>query len=178
MKAYEHPNGWQNRLVLGDSLVVMNSLLHYEKLLGEALIDPHGIDGNGLGLGLLPVVTMFDEAKTVWHRQAAFASVRGPWAGLSGVERQGCEILHGQTWPHCAMAEAGDIAHPVMAQNLAWQNADGNVLGLHLHGLFEDPRVSQALFGAAVPTLDLVFEGLADYVDKHFKPGVQDGLTS
>ena len=43
MKAYEHPNGWQNRLVLGDSLVVMNSMLHYENMGGQvqmAYIDP------------------------------------------------------------------------------------------------------------------------------------------
>ena len=30
--AYEHLNGWQNRLILGDSLHVMNSLLEYESL--------------------------------------------------------------------------------------------------------------------------------------------------
>ena len=30
--AYEHTNGWQNRLILGDSLQVMNSLLEYEGL--------------------------------------------------------------------------------------------------------------------------------------------------
>ncbi len=30
--AYEHLNGWQNRLILGDSLQVMNSLLEYEGL--------------------------------------------------------------------------------------------------------------------------------------------------
>ena len=35
LKAYEHQNGWVNRLVLGDSLVVMNSLLHYEGLGGQ-----------------------------------------------------------------------------------------------------------------------------------------------
>jgi cobyric acid synthase len=29
-------------------------------MLGEALIDPHGIDGNAPGLGLLPLVTVFD----------------------------------------------------------------------------------------------------------------------
>ncbi|MGH8588216.1 MAG: site-specific DNA-methyltransferase [Gammaproteobacteria bacterium] len=28
LRAYEHPNGWLNRMILGDSLVVMNSLLH------------------------------------------------------------------------------------------------------------------------------------------------------
>ena len=35
LKAYEHRNGWVNRLILGDSLVVMNSLLHYEGLGGH-----------------------------------------------------------------------------------------------------------------------------------------------
>ena len=36
-------NGWVNRLILGDSLVVMNSLLHYERLGGQVqmiYIDP------------------------------------------------------------------------------------------------------------------------------------------
>ena len=148
------------------------------QMLGEALIDPHGIDGNGPGLGLLPVVTLFDEAKTVQHRQAAFAAVRGPWAALAGVEVQGYEIHHGQTAPHSAMAAAGDIAYPVMSDGLAWQNAAGNVLGLYLHGLFEDPRVLQALFGAAVPTLDSVFDGLAGYIEAHFEPGVLASLIA
>ncbi len=35
LKAYEHQNGWVNRLILGDSLVVMNSLLRYEGLGGQ-----------------------------------------------------------------------------------------------------------------------------------------------
>ena len=30
--AYEHQNGWQNRMILGDSLQVMNSMLEYEAL--------------------------------------------------------------------------------------------------------------------------------------------------
>lgn len=148
------------------------------QMLGEALIDPHGIDGNGPGLGLLPVVTVFEESKTVRHRQAAFSSVCGTWAGLSDVAVQGYEIHHGQTAPHAAMAAAGDIACPVMPDGLGWQNAAGNVLGLYLHGLFEDPRVLQALFGAATPTLDSVFEGLADYIGAHFEPGVLQSLIA
>ena len=35
LKAYEHQNGWVNRLILGDSLVVMNALLRYEGLGGQ-----------------------------------------------------------------------------------------------------------------------------------------------
>lgn len=35
LNAYEHANGWTNRLILGDSLVVMNSLSRYEQLGGQ-----------------------------------------------------------------------------------------------------------------------------------------------
>ena len=146
------------------------------QMLGEALIDPHGIDGNAPGLGLVPVVTVFEEAKTVQHRQATFEGLKGVWTSLSAVMMQGYEIHHGQTAAHPAMAAAGDIAYPVMPDGLAWQNAAGNVLGLYLHGMFEDPRVLAALFGAATPTLDSVFEGLADYIDQYFQPGVLPSL--
>lgn len=43
LRAYEHRDRWVNRMVLGDSLVVMNSLLHYEGLGGQVqmiYIDP------------------------------------------------------------------------------------------------------------------------------------------
>lgn len=43
LKAYEYPDKWVNRLILGDSLVVMSSLLHYERLGGQVqmiYIDP------------------------------------------------------------------------------------------------------------------------------------------
>ena len=35
LKAYEHRDGWVNRLILGDSLIVMNSLIGYEGLGGQ-----------------------------------------------------------------------------------------------------------------------------------------------
>jgi adenine-specific DNA-methyltransferase len=47
LKAYEHKNGWVNRMILGDSLVVMNSLLHYEALGGQVQMiymdPPYGV---------------------------------------------------------------------------------------------------------------------------------------
>ena len=146
------------------------------QMLGEALIDPHGIDGNAPGLGLLPLVTVFEVDKTVRHTQATFGPVQGPWAGLSGVSVSGYEIHHGQTQQHAGLAQAGAVAQPAMPNGLAWQNPAGNVLGLYLHGLFEDPAALQALFDPQgqrpVPTLDAVFEGLADYIEQHFEPGV------
>ncbi len=147
------------------------------QMLGEALIDPHGIDGNAPGLGLMPLVTSFEPAKTVKRSQARFGSVAGVWSSLSGVEVQGYEIHHGQTTQHPAMAENGDIAREVIP-GLAWQNEVGHVMGCYLHGLFEDPAVLQALFGAQARTPDAVFDGLADYLEQHTAPGALDALIA
>jgi adenine-specific DNA-methyltransferase len=48
LRAYEYPNGWVNRMILGDSLVVMNSLLEYERMGGQVQMiymdPPYGIN--------------------------------------------------------------------------------------------------------------------------------------
>ncbi len=141
------------------------------QMLGEALIDTHGVDGNAPGLGLLPLVTQFAQDKTVTKTAAQFGPVGGPWSALSGVHLQGYEIHHGQTQGHSAMLAGGAVLHEVIP-GLAWQNGKGHVLGTYLHGLFESPAVLQALFGAQVPTLETVFDGLADFIEQHFEAGV------
>ena len=139
------------------------------QMLGEALIDPHGIDGNAAGLGLLGVVTVFEAAKTVQHMHTQFQTLQGAWSALSNVSVAGYEIHHGKTSLRVDMAAAGNGALQVMPHELAWQSTRGNVLGVYLHGLFEDPALMRALFGIAVPTLDTVFDGLADYIASHFE---------
>eukprot|EP01037_Dinobryon_pediforme_P004814 gene4814-4857_t len=147
------------------------------QMLGEALIDTAGIDGNAPGLGLLPLVTTFEVAKTVQRTQAQFGAVQGAWAALAGVAATGYEIHHGQTAQHPAMAAKGDVAREVIP-GIAWQNPAGNVLGVYLHGLFEDAAVLHALFGTQVPTLDSVFDGLAGFLGSSFTPGVLDALVA
>ncbi|MCL4707976.1 site-specific DNA-methyltransferase [bacterium] len=48
LRAYEHANGWTNRMILGDSLIVMNSLLQYEGLGGQVQMiymdPPYGVE--------------------------------------------------------------------------------------------------------------------------------------
>jgi adenine-specific DNA-methyltransferase len=47
LRAYEHRDKWVNRMILGDSLVVMSSLLHYEGLGGQVQMiymdPPYGV---------------------------------------------------------------------------------------------------------------------------------------
>ena len=154
------------------------------QMLGEALVDPHGIDGNAPGLGLLPLVTRFEVNKAVRHTQARFVDpLPGPWAAWAGVDVTGYEIHHGHTVPHPAMAAAGDVLHPVLhaiedGTPLGWRSANGQVVGLYLHGLFEDSGVVRALFGAGVPTLDDTFDRLADHVAGCFPDGWLDRLVA
>ncbi|HSB74786.1 MAG TPA: hypothetical protein VLC12_04000, partial [Terriglobales bacterium] len=45
---YRHPHGWSNRLIAGDSLLIMNSLLEKEGMAGQVqmvyLDPPYGIE--------------------------------------------------------------------------------------------------------------------------------------
>jgi adenosylcobyric acid synthase len=146
------------------------------QMLGEALVDPHGIDGNAPGLGLLPLVTVFEPHKAVRACSTRFSDVQGPWQALSHLPLKGYEIHHGVTAPHAGLQAAGELAHAVLPQGLGWRNGSGNVLGLYVHGLFEDAGVLQALFGASAPSWDAVFDGIADFVQAAFAPGVLQGL--
>ena len=143
------------------------------QMLGATLIDQHGVDGNAQGVGLLPLQTSFVREKTVRRSQITFSDCTGAWRPLSGLTVAGYEIRHGQT-------EKSSTSHPVreLAPGRAWQNASGNVLGIYLHGLFEDAQVMHAMFGAQARTLDDVFEGLADHVEAHFEPGVLAALIA
>lgn len=148
------------------------------QMLGEALIDIHHLEsqGNAPGLGLLPLVTSFELQKTVRRTHAPFGTLQGAWSILSGIHVAGYEIHSGQTAQHPAMKAKGDVAREVMP-GLGWQNAAGNVLGLYLHGLFEDAAALRALFGASTPTLDDVFDRLAASIQSDFAPGTLDALV-
>ncbi len=144
------------------------------QMLGRALHDPQGHDGQAYdalpGLGLLPLATHFAPAKRLRAAPVRFGAgsgaPHGAWAGLAGVGAQGYEIRCGQT-----VAEAGDaVLFDDQGQAIGWQS--GPVLGVYAHGLFEDPAVLHALFGAAVPTLDDAIEGVADLVEQHLDAAV------
>jgi len=140
------------------------------QMLGEALVDPHGLDGNAPGLGLLPLVTCFEPDKLL--RSTAFhfdAAVEGDWRSLAGVHAQGYEIRQGRTQPHPSLPAPRVALRNAEGEPVGWQA--GRTLGVYAHGLFESPAVLQALFGQPGRSLDAVFDGLADFIDQHFQAG-------
>jgi adenosylcobyric acid synthase len=147
------------------------------QMLGESLVDPHEIDGNAPGLGLLPLSTLFEREKLLTPTRVRFAStLNPPWSALSDLQTQGYEIHHGRTAQHPALPRATEAVWDEQGVPIGWQQ--GSVLGCYVHGLFEQTEVLRALFGVAAPSLDSVFDGLADYLDLHVAPGVLMGLLS
>jgi len=139
------------------------------QMLGESLVDPHEIDGNAPGLGLLPLATVFEREKLLMPTQIRLAAaLDAPWSALAGLRASGYEIHHGRTAQHPALSRAAEVMWDEQGQPIGWQQ--GPVLGCYVHGLFEQPEVLRALFGRDVPSLDAVFDGLADFIDTHFQP--------
>ncbi|MCH7344506.1 cobyric acid synthase [Pelomonas sp. CA6] len=140
------------------------------QMLGETLVDPHGLDGNAPGLGLLPLATQFERDKLLRPARLRFAApLAAPWQALGGLALEGYEIHHGRTVQHPSLAPAEVVLREADGSVVGWQQ--GSVLGVYAHGLFEQPALMQALFGTGRHGLETVFEGLADYVDTHFEPG-------
>ncbi len=140
------------------------------QMLGQRMLDHHGVDGTAEGLGLLSLETEFSLTKTVRHREVQLGTMAGPWAALSNLTCQGYEIHQGHTR---AIPSSEGLRSDTreLSKDLMWQDASGQVLGIYLHGLFENPNIIAALFGAQVPTLDTAFEGLADCLERNIDHG-------
>lgn len=149
------------------------------QMLGQTLSDPHGVDGGALhmpGLNLLPVTTEFDHHKLVQPTVMRFEPHLPPaWRAWQNQTGSGYEIHQGRTqavdptWQGVALRGAD-------GRELGWQQ--GAVMGLYVHGLFESASLLRALFGPGCSTWDQVFDGLADFIDRHFEPGVLKQWTT
>jgi adenosylcobyric acid synthase len=143
------------------------------QMLGRGIEDPHGVEGSAQGLGLLPCSTEFSKAKCYRHGAYTFDDLSGFWEPLEGIGFTGYEIHHGATRLD-AHAQSQRAPRAVLADGAGWQS--GQLLALYPHGLFESAAVIRALFGAEVPTLEDTFDGLADFIDTRFAPGVLASL--
>jgi len=96
------------------------------QLLGRHIADPQGLEsGDIAGLGLLDVTTTLAADKTTRQREVRWAE---------GGTVTGYEIHHGRT-------QAGPMAVAHLDDGLGWEQ--GNVLGVYLHGLFENTAYRQ-----------------------------------
>jgi adenosylcobyric acid synthase len=127
------------------------------QMLGEHVEDQGGVDGTAEGLGLLPLRTTFVASKQTTQTSTRFHPLPEPWAELGGKTFSGYEIRHGRTEATGAVAEALPEGRGFVA---------GPLLGIYLHGLFEQPALVSALFGGPpARSLEQAFDELADAVE-------------
>jgi adenosylcobyric acid synthase len=149
------------------------------QMLGTQIDDVQGIEGgepgSAAGVGLLPLVTRFEALKHLARTQARFGALQGPWAPLAGLAVEGYEIHAGRSTSVDLDLRPALVAPPSDdAGVIGWQR--GPVLAVMLHGLFENPAVMRALFGATLNPFDDVFDGLADVLDEHLGAAALNSL--
>ena len=129
------------------------------QMLGQRIEDEADVDGSGDGLGLLPLRTIFTATKHADRISTCFLPLSEPWASLSGRPVAGYQIRHGRSTATANVDQA-------LPDGLGFVN--GSVLGIYIHGLFEEPRILSALFHEGPRrTLDQAFDELADAIEEH-----------
>jgi adenosylcobyric acid synthase len=139
------------------------------QMLGERVDDEvEGAAGAcAKGLELLPLETTFVADKRTERTLARFEPLPEPWSALGGQVLAGYEIRRGRT---IAVAPA----RAALPNGLGF--ASGPVLGIYLHGLFEQPELLRAWLGAAPGgSLENTFERLADLAEEHLDVGALIG---
>jgi adenosylcobyric acid synthase len=129
-------------------------------MLGRRVVDPAGVEGAAIGLGLLDHDTVMHPRKLTRRATLRFGDLPAAWSALEGVAATGYEIRNGRLVPLTSGGSPDADAVLVSAQ--------GPVLATTVHGLLEEPAVLAALFGVPPgPVLDDTFDRLADAVDEH-----------
>ena len=129
------------------------------QMLGQRIEDIGQVDGSADGLGLLPLRTTFIATKRTDRVSTCFRSLSEPWVSLRGKPVAGYQIRHGQTTPTAPVDEA-------LPGGLGFVR--GSVLGVYVHGLFEEPGILTALFHESPRrTLEQAFDDLADAIEEH-----------
>lgn len=109
------------------------------QMLGNTISDPKKIEQGGqmAGLGLLPINTVFEPAKTRLQSEGMICTVKGVFSALSGASFSGYQIHMG-----ISERQEGTEAFCMLSDG----NEDGavfhNVAGTYIHGLFDGNAAS------------------------------------
>jgi adenosylcobyric acid synthase len=137
------------------------------QMLGERLEDPLGVEGDAEGLHLLPLITRFESAKLTAATSVEFGEMGPPWSWLSHQRVAGYEIRHGIT---------GETSDAAMTDGRLYFG-NRNILGIYVHGLFEDRSVLRTFSGAQPIDRDVTFDVLADLIEEHLDTDLLNKLV-
>lgn len=114
------------------------------QMLGETLSDPGHMEAGGelKGMGLLPMDTVFREAKTRTRVHGVFQKLDGPLHTLSDIPLSGYEIHMGES----ILKEGAQVFTQVTDSVTNHSKGDGaykgNVYGSYVHGIFDLEEVA------------------------------------
>lgn len=115
------------------------------QMLGRRLSDPTAVDGTGgegEGLGLLSVETVYLPEKRTARVRGHLAGGPGPFAGLAGLPVEGYEIHHGAS----RLGEGAEpllwLGEPAVAEGCV--AGAGRIMGTYLHGFFDNEKLCLA----------------------------------
>ncbi|MDR1353888.1 MAG: cobyric acid synthase [Treponema sp.] len=143
------------------------------QMLGKYLKDPGGAESGGEmeGLGLLPVVTVFEKAKTRNRVQGTFASVTGLLKPLSGMEIEGYEVHMGKTSGETADALPALLHTRDTITGTCKQDGCflGNIYGAYVHGLFDAGNIALNLVKSLCAAKGIAYETPDTFPEANYK---------
>ncbi len=170
------------------------------QMLGERLRDLVGAESSQFceikGMGLLPLVTDFENEKVTVQAEGSLGELDGPLSSLSGMSIAGYEIHMGRTKIDRPLGAADtarlvegrlepEICRPAaylmnsgskLVKEDGWNR--GNIYGSYLHGVFDAPDVAETLAASLAKAKGIHWEkgGVTDY--KAYRQLQYDRLAS
>ncbi len=119
------------------------------QMLGKKIADPVNSEGGGEieGAGLLDTATVFVGQKHQTQTDGYFAEIGGMLSALSGLHFSGYEIHMGET-----------SGNPEKLLDCGGAYS-GSVYGCYIHGIFDEPQVSEAVVRTLYERKGLHFDG-------------------
>ncbi len=147
------------------------------QMLGNVVRDPQRVESDHEvmeGLGLLPVETTFTGRKATYPSRARINSRAGFMGEIYGEMIGGYEIHTGQTFSPSPVIEVVERGGEAVNMPDGAASDDGRVVGVYLHGLFDNDNFRQAWLRSLGATASgahfrqsqqAAFERLADAVE-------------
>lgn len=132
------------------------------QMLGERIIDAVGAETKGEyeGMGLIPVITVFDSSKTTARTEGYINRLDGRLENLSGLYFKGYEVH---------MGEDGSKDYILKGK--------GNVYGTYIHGIFDEKQVAESIIRALMEDKGIAYNDIKAFDMAEYKNTQYDILA-
>jgi adenosylcobyric acid synthase len=143
------------------------------QMLGTRLKDPDAVESGGEmeGLGLLPVLTIFEKEKVRTRVEGSIASVTGLLKPLSGMEIAGYEVHMGRTVNETsgALPSLLDLRDTTTGARKQDGCFLGGIYGTYVHGFFDAGDIALSLVKSLCAARGITYEAPDTMPETNFK---------